>query len=89
MYEKHVLGKKGEKIATNFLKKLGYKIIETNFSCRQGEIDIIAKDNSELVFVEVKTRKSLEYGSPADAVNTIKKIHIYKVAEYYLYLKKI
>ena len=56
MYKSHELGKNGEEIATEFLRKKGYKILERNFEASQGEIDIIAKDDKELVFVEVKTR---------------------------------
>lgn len=79
------LGKIGEDIATKYLKDLGYEIIERNFRCRSGEIDIIAKDDEEFVFVEVKTRYSLSCGRPAEAVNNTKKKHIYKATEYYVY----
>ncbi len=89
MYDRHILGKIGEDIASEFLQKKGYKIIQKNFKCRQGEIDIIAKDKNELVIVEVKTRKSLEYGAPVDAVDNNKRKHIYKVAEYYLHINKL
>ena len=53
MYQRHILGKTGEDIATQYLIQKGYKIVERNFYCRQGEIDIIAKDKNELVFIEV------------------------------------
>ena len=79
-----VTGNYGEDIACKFLEKQDYKIIERNFSCKIGEIDIIAKDKEEIVFIEVKTRNFLEYGEPAEAVNKIKKKHIYSAAEYYL-----
>lgn len=59
MYERHETGKIGEEIAVAYLKQNGYQIIERNFECRQGEIDIIAKDKNDLVFVEVKTRSSI------------------------------
>ena len=61
-------GKEGEKIAAAFLKKNGYRICETNFRCALGEIDIIAREKDELVFIEVKTRKSGELGYPEQAV---------------------
>ena len=83
------LGKKGEDVATTFLQSIGYKIIDRNFRCKQGEIDIIAKDKEEYVFVEVKTRTSTKYGRPAEAVNYLKKQHIYKVAKYFLYKYKL
>lgn len=78
------IGKLGEDIATQYLEKIGYQIIERNFQCKVGEIDIIAKDKDEIVFVEVKSRKVLSYGKPADAVNSVKKKHIYRTAQYYL-----
>ena len=78
------IGKIGEDIATQYLEKIGYQIVEKNFQCKLGEIDIIAKDKDEVVFVEVKSRKILSYGKPADAVNGIKKKHIYRTAQYYL-----
>ena len=89
MYERHETGKIGEDIAVTYLQQNNYIIIERNFECNQGEIDIIAKDKDELVFIEVKTRSNALYGMPKDAVDKIKKKHIYKSAEYYVYLKKI
>ena len=79
------LGKKGEECATKFLNCIGYKIIERNFRCRQGEIDIIAKDKNEYVFIEVKTRSNIKFGRPSEAVNYLKRQHIFKVANYFLY----
>lgn len=78
------LGQKGEKEAAQFLKKLGYCIIRKNFKCTYGEIDIIATDKNELVFVEVKTRGTKKYGEPREAVNMNKKKHIKKAAIYYI-----
>lgn len=85
MYKKHEIGKLGEDLATKYLYSINYKIIDRNFSCRQGEIDIIARDGNELVFIEVKTRTNSCYGKPAEAVNYIKQQHIEKVAKYYIY----
>ena len=87
--QKKELGSYGENVACNYLEKIGYKIIERNFSSRQGEIDIIAKDGAEYVFVEVKTRSSDFYGKPAEAVNEVKKKHIYKTTKYYLYIHNL
>ena len=89
MHSKQLIGKIGEDKATEYLKKNNYKIVERNFSCKIGEIDIIAKDrnvklNNELVFFEVKTRSNLNYGRPAEAVNYEKRKHIYRVAKYYI-----
>ncbi len=81
------LGDKGEVLAVKLLKKKGYKIIKRNYKTSIGEIDIIAKDGETLVFIEVKTRESIEYGFPFEAVNTAKKRKIAGVAM--LYLKKL
>jgi len=90
MYLKKI-GMLGEKIASDYLVKKGYIVVEKNFSCKQGEIDIIAKDNDkkELVFLEVKTRTNCKYGTPIDAVNEQKQVHIYNSANYYVYKNKI
>lgn len=82
------LGKLGEKIAEKYLIKNNYEIIEKNFYCKNGEIDIIAKYKDYIIFVEVKTRRSLKYGNPSEAVNSIKRTHMYKTAKYYLFKNK-
>lgn len=87
MYERHETGKIGEDISVRYLQQIGYTIIERNFECKQGEIDIIARDKEKLVFVEVKTRSSVVYGKPKEAVDKTKKKHIYRSAEYYVYSK--
>ncbi len=78
------LGKSGEEIVATYLKRNGYKILEKNFRCKFGEIDLIAKKKGLLSFIEVKTRKKITYGTPAEAVNYIKKKHMYKTSEYYI-----
>lgn len=78
------LGKKGEEIARKFLKKKGYKLLAENYKTPMGEIDIIAKDGKEIVFIEVKTRESLQFGQPFEAVNYIKRKRITKAALSYL-----
>lgn len=83
------LGNKGEDIACDFLLKNGYKIIERNFNCFQGEIDIIAIDNKDIVFIEVKTRRNMHYGEPIDSINFYKKKHILKASTYYLYINNL
>lgn len=88
MNTKQIEGKIGEQEAVEYLKELGYEILYTNFRCKQGEIDIIAKDNEEIVFVEVKTRTSTKYGEAREAVNKIKQKHILDAAKYYLYMNK-
>ena len=89
MYERHETGKIGEDIATRYLEQIGYEIIQRNFECKIGEIDIIAKDKEVIVFVEVKTRASALYGQPKDAVDRTKKKHIYKTAEFYIYIRHL
>ena len=89
MYERHETGKIGEDIASKYLSSINYKILERNFECKRGEIDIIAIDNEELVFIEVKTRSSAIYGRPSEAVDDVKKKHIYKAAEYYVYIRNL
>ncbi len=78
-------GQCGEDAAAAFLKKKGYKIIERNYRNKIGEIDIIAKNGENLVFVEVKTRKNEEFGTPAEAVTYYKKQKIVNTAKFYLY----
>ncbi len=87
--ERQKFGKLGEDLATQYLENNGYEIVERNFSCQQGEIDIIAKEKNEIVFVEVKTRKCLTYGTPAEAVTKEKRRHIEKTAQYYLFTKQL
>lgn len=87
--EKKELGRKGEEIALRFLKKKGYRIVETNYVCKLGEMDIIAKEKDTLVFVEVKARKSMEFGPPQLAVNSFKQRQLSKVALNFLKEKKI
>ena len=89
MYERHITGKEGEDIATKFLERSGYKILDRNFITKQGEIDIIAKDKAEYVFIEVKTRKNTKYGRPIDAIDKNKIKHIRKAISYYLYINKL
>ncbi|RBP41147.1 YraN family protein [Garciella nitratireducens] len=78
------IGKMGEREAAKFLKKKGYHIIQSNFRCRFGEIDLIARHKDTLVFIEVKTRKNNLYGTPGQAVNKTKQKKIVKTALYYL-----
>lgn len=82
-------GKAGEKIAVAFLKENGYGILEVNYRCPIGEIDIVARDKKELVFVEVKTRKSSALGYPEQAVGVKKQKKISRLALWYLQEKKI
>jgi len=77
-------GEKSENLAAWYLRENGYKIIEQNYRNRIGEIDIIAQDKKTIVFVEVKSRRSIRYGSPKWAVTPQKQRKISMVALYYL-----
>lgn len=81
-------GKDGENRAVEFLKNHGFKILETNFKTKFGEIDIVAIDKDTLVFIEVKTRSSIQFGLPEEAVDQRKLSHIIKAAQYYRMLRK-
>ena len=78
------LGENSETLAAWFLRQNGYKIIEQNYRNRMGEIDIIAQDRKTIVFVEVKSRRSVRYGSPKFAVTPKKQRTMSRVALYYL-----
>jgi putative endonuclease len=86
---KKELGKKGEEKALRFLKKRGYRIIENNYVCKMGEMDLIAKEKDTLAFIEVKTRTSTMFGPPQLAVNSSKQRQLSKVALYYLKEKRL
>ena len=79
----------GEVLACNFLKEKGYKILQTNYKNRLGEIDIIAKDKNIIVFVEVKSRLSTRFGLSIEAINFYKQKKIIEVATVYLKQKKL
>lgn len=88
MYQRHELGKKGERLAVYYLEKQGYKILEKNYKFKKCEIDIIAKEKENIVFIEVKTRSNCLYGRPSESVTIAKQKNIFKVAKFYLQLHK-
>src|SRR5437867_859754 len=83
---KMALGERGEKFAARYLRRQGYKILVRRFKSRAGEIDLVCRQKDWLVFVEVKTRKSDNYGTPSEAVTREKQKHMSKVALEYLRL---
>lgn len=89
MKSKVQIGKQGEYLALNFLKKKGYQILETNWRFRNKEIDIIALHNNKIVFIEVKSRKNTVFGRPEDAVNKKKQKHLIEAAEAYVIQKEL
>ncbi len=88
MMDNIAMGIWGEAEAVKFLKKKKYKIIETNYRCSIGEVDIIAIDGPFLVFVEVKTRASTQYGLPMEAVDEYKQHKLIMLAQYYQKIKR-
>lgn len=82
-------GKFGEEKGIEFLKKKGYKILTKNFRTKLGEIDIIAKKDKKIVFIEVKTRRNSEFGFPEESVNRKKLLRIERCAHIYLTRNKI
>lgn len=85
----HSLGDQGESIATTFLKGAGFSIVERNFRCVCGELDIIARDGRAIVFVEVKCRNNKIYGPPQLAVTPFKQRQISKAALVWLSKRRL
>ena len=77
-------GQKGEAIAEMYLTKLGYEILERNFRSRFGELDLVARYQDIIIFVEVKTRTTIRQGLPCEAVNREKQYRLRRMARYYL-----
>jgi putative endonuclease len=73
----------GEKLARDFLKKRGYRIWEANYRCSEGEIDLIAQHKGSLVFIEMRTKRSLEFGSPEESITPTKRERLRAVASHY------
>jgi len=82
----HIFGRAGERLAAVQLESQGYRILETNFRCRYGEIDLVVEDECDLVFVEVKIRRGTASGMPEEAVDARKQRRLLQVAAYYLAL---
>lgn len=82
-------GNLGENLACDYLENIGFNIIERNYHYGHGEIDIVAEDGERLVFIEVKYRKSLEYGPPETAITKGKQKQIKRIAEAYLFENEI
>ncbi len=82
-------GRQAEKLAIEFLRKKGYQILDTNWRFQRKEIDIIAMTDKEIVFVEVKSRKTAYYGRPEEAVDHQKQKHLIDAAEAYMIDKNL
>lgn len=83
------IGAKKEELAAEFLQKEGLRVVDRNFRCRQGEVDIVAYDGDTLCFIEVKYRSSLRYGYPEESVTLKKQLRICKTSLYYIYLHNL
>jgi putative endonuclease len=73
----------GEKLARDFLRKRGYRILEANYRCPAGEVDLITRHKDFLVFVEVRTKRSRDFGTPEESITETKKGHLRAVAAHY------
>jgi putative endonuclease len=80
MRAKDVLGRRGEELAAGYLESLGMRVVDRNWRCAEGEIDIVALDGDALVIAEVKTRRSLAYGHPFEAVGADKLARLHRLA---------
>ena len=85
----YVKGKLGEREAIKFLKKNGYRILDTNFTCPLGEIDVVAMHNGFLVIVEVKSRETDFFGRPSEAVDEVKQYKLVNLALFYQRIKRL
>lgn len=81
-------GVRGERAAARYLKSRGFQILARNFSSPAGELDLVALDGTTLVFVEVKTRANESFASAESAVNTKKRVHLCRAAQYYIHQKR-
>jgi putative endonuclease len=79
-----VLGADGEKVAEEFLRRRRYTIVERNYRCRAGEVDLVALDGDTIVFIEVKTRRGEGFGTPLDAVDPRKQRQVCRAAQQFL-----
>ena len=86
---KQVLGKEGERVAERYLKKKGYVVVERNYRCAVGELDLIVLDKRVVVFVEVKTRTGHGFGSPLEAVAYRKQKKMIQTAQFFLSQKRL
>ena len=78
------LGAQGETLAAAYLQRVGYRILARNYTCRCGELDLVAEQDGCLCFIEVKSRRSASFGGPAAAVNREKQRRIARAAAHYL-----
>lgn len=80
MADKDVLGRAGEERAATYLERLGFTVVDRNWRCRAGEIDLVAVDAAYVVVVEVKTRRGVEFGHPFEAIDGRKRARLWRLA---------
>ena len=83
------LGNLGEELASQMLQELGYTILDTNYRCRWGEVDIVAQEGDDIVFVEVRTRSSARFGTPEESITGAKTQRLVATAQEYLQSKQL
>lgn len=84
MRAKDAVGRYGEDVAAAHVVERGWQVLDRNWRCREGELDLVALDGRELVVVEVKTRRSTRYGQPAEAVTAVKLARVRRLAAQWL-----
>ena len=84
-----ILGRRGEDLAVRYLEEHEIRILERNYHFEKSEVDIIAYNGRQIIFAEVKTRSGTAFGEPEDAVDSAKKKSLYKVADAWLYERKM
>ena len=89
MKSTRAIGNSGERNAVSFLERQGFAILDRNYTFDHGEVDVVAKDGDELVFVEVKLRRTTRFGLPEEAVTPAKQELIRRTAEGYVQEKKL
>jgi putative endonuclease len=82
--QRQIFGQEGERIAERYLSKKGYRLVERNYRCPVGEVDLIVLDRRVIVFVEVKTRRHERFGVPLESVHTRKQQKMIKAALWFL-----
>lgn len=87
--QRQILGREGERIAENYLKEKGYRMVERNYRCPLGELDLIALDRRVIVFIEVKTRSDFRFGAPAESVHSRKQRKMIQAALYFLNQRRL
>lgn len=89
MLTRKALGRIGEEAAVRLLRRRGYRIRERNVRCPMGELDLVAEDGGTLVFLEVKTRSTFDYGGPFEAISPAKQRRLIRLAAYYLASRRL